>query len=103
MAWEDKFKLEVLVISFSFEAEFHFVAPGLGIEVANAEEGEAFQTFLERIVIGADEAMEKNMLPLFADHAPEKGDYVVPAGAEELSERTITLEIECERDEREED
>jgi hypothetical protein len=94
MPLESLSKIKVLVLSYSHRGEAFFVAPGLGIEVSDADREKALKSFMQRIALAADDAMEKNLAPLFADHALQRGDYVIPQQAGDIAEEVMTLNIE---------
>jgi len=96
---EEKVKIQVLVLSFSHDGNYYFIAPGVGVECYHQDQKKALSEFLERIVVSADEAQERGMLALFADHAQERGDYTLPDGADQVAEQMFTLEIESEKNE----
>ena len=87
-------QIKVLVLSYSYRGETFFVAPGLGIEVSDVDRKTALKSLLEQIALSADDALERNLDPLFADHALERGDFIIPQQAEAVTQEVITLIIE---------
>lgn len=87
-------QIKVLVLSYSYRGETFFVAPGLGIEVSDVDQKKALKSLLQQIALSADDALERNLDPLFADHALERGDFIIPQQAETVTEEVITLIIE---------